>query len=68
MPSSSFLLSEDDLHVRFCYVIFDGANCMQQLKAKNTTEVDQEFVKEHCPDIVKGCQKLCDWVNWWKAQ
>ena len=66
MPSSSFLLSADDLHVRFCYVIFDGAKCMAELRRRNTTEVDEEFVKTFCPDIVRGVEKLCDWVNYWK--
>ena len=66
MPSSSFLLSADDLHVRFCYVIFNGAKCMAELRRRNTTEVDEEFVKTFCPDIVSGVEKLCDWVKYWK--
>ena len=51
---------------RFCYVIFDGNTCMEELKKRNDFVVDQEFVEKFCPDIVKGIDKLCQWVLYWK--
>jgi len=69
MPSSSFLLSEDDLSVRFCYVIFDGAKCMKEREALGDNHIlGDAFVKEFCPELVRGVQSLCKWVNEWKKQ
>lgn len=39
---------------------------MEELKKRENFDVDQDFVNEFCPDIVKGMDKLCGWVNWWK--
>ena len=39
---------------------------MKELKKRGKFEVDQEFLNEFCPDIVKGMDKLCGWVNFWK--
>jgi len=69
MPSSSFLLEEDDLSVRFCYVIFDGAHCMAELdKLGNPLTVGDDFVESFCPELTNGVKNLCDWVNYWKSQ
>ena len=51
---------------RFCYVIFDGGKCMEELKKRGTLNADEDFLKEFCPDIVKGMEKLCGWVDFWK--
>ena len=40
---------------------------MEELKKRGTFDVDQDFLKENCPDIVKGMDKLCGWVDWWKS-
>lgn len=67
MPSSSYLLSEDDLAVRFCYVIFDGAKCIEEFDALgNPTVLEDDFVEKFCPELVKGVQNLCEWVKNWK--
>jgi len=39
---------------------------MDKLREKGSFEADQRFVENYCPDIVKGMEKLCQWVNWWK--
>lgn len=39
---------------------------MKELKKRNSFIVDQEFVETFCPDIVKGIEKLCQWVINWK--
>jgi len=69
MPSSSFLLSEDDLSVRFCYVIFDGAKCMKELDVLGDNNIiGDDFVEKFCPELVRGVQNICEWVNRWKKQ
>ena len=39
---------------------------MEELKKRKDFVVDQEFVEKFCPDIVKGIDKLCQWVLYWK--
>ena len=39
---------------------------LSKLENWENTQVDQEFVKDHCENIVKGMEKLCSWVKWWK--
>ena len=69
MPSSSFLLTEEDLTVRFCYVIFDGKKCMEEYEKLGCPDDDcmgTGFVEAFCPELVQGVQNLCDWVVKWK--
>jgi len=61
MPSSSFLLGHEELTVRFCFVEFDGGKCMLELREKGLEGAD--FVNTHCPNIVKGVQRLVKLVN-----
>jgi len=69
MPSSAFLLSETDLSVRFCYVIFDGAECMKEYKALGEpSTLGDDFVEKFCPELVKGVQNLCNWVRSWNEE
>ena len=69
MPSSAFLLSDSDLTVRFCYVIFDGAHCMREYEALGQpADLGEDFVEKFCPDLVRGVQSVCDWVDSWKAK
>lgn len=69
MPSSSFLLSKDDLAVRFCYVIFDGAKCIEEFDVLGNPKVlEDDFVEKFCPELVKGVQNLCEWVKNWQKQ
>ena len=69
MPSSSFLLSEDDPSARFCYVTFDGAKCIKELEVLGDGAIlGDDFVEKFCPELVKGVQNLCGWVNGWKKQ
>jgi len=66
MPSSSFLLGEDALTVRFCYVNFDGDRCIEYVRGKGGCDVytpDVKMVEELCPDLVSGINSLCQWVN-----
>ena len=82
MPSEAFLLSPEDLSVRsvkcqqselkemfrFCYVIFDGEACMAELRGRSDRRVDEVFVRTFCPDIVRGVERLCQWVTYWRSQ
>ena len=52
---------------RFCYVIFDGGECMAELTRRGNLTVDETFLRDFCPDLVRGVEKLCQWVNFWKS-
>jgi len=67
MPSSYFLLGEDDLSVRFCFVEFDGGKCLKELqlaqKGSGAKLNGRQFVEVNCPQIVKGVKRIVDLVN-----
>ena len=52
---------------RFCYVIFDGGECMAELTRRGNLTVDEAFLRDFCPDLVTGVEKLCQWVTFWKS-
>lgn len=52
---------------RFCYVTFDGGECMAELTRRGNLTVDETFLRDFCPDLVRGVEKLCQWVNYWKT-
>ena len=54
--------------VRICFVAFDGGVCLEELEeleggANCAGEKGEEFVKKNCPEIVKGLQRLVNFVN-----
>ena len=53
---------------RFCYVIFDGGECLAELSRRGDTTVDENFLRDFCPDLVAGVEKLCQWVTDWKTR
>lgn len=64
MPSSSFLLGEDDFTTRFCFVNFEGGPCLEELSKRDESYTpDDNFVIKFCPELVKGVERIMDWVR-----
>lgn len=64
MSSKTFLRPSSELTTRFCFVAFDGAEALQALRALPDASgpLRDEFVREHCQTIVKGVERLKQWV------
>lgn len=63
MPSSNFLMADDDLSTRFCFVCFDGGIALRAYRGRGRPEIDENFVREFCGPVVEGVEKLQDWCR-----
>ncbi len=61
LPGSDFGRPEEEFTLRAAYVDFDGAKALAGAAATEG-ELGDDFVKEHCENICKALNTLCDWV------
>ncbi|MPC95663.1 hypothetical protein E2C01_090883 [Portunus trituberculatus] len=64
MSSQPFLRPSSELTTRFCFVCFDGAAALRTLRTlpSSSSPLGDDFVREHCPTVVKGVESLKQWV------
>lgn len=64
LPGSDFGMKEDELIARLAYVDFDGTKAIQTaLKANNKEQIDNKFLNNYCPKVLKGISLIIKWVN-----
>lgn len=64
LPGSAFGRPEKELTTRIAYVDFDGARSLagaEQVEAHH--ELDIEFLKTYCPNVITAVDKICEWVK-----
>jgi len=61
LPGVDFGVSVEKLITRIAFVDFDGKIVLE--KALQTKFIDEKFIINNCPKIVKGIKKLIDWVK-----
>jgi hypothetical protein len=63
LPGSDFARNGDELTARMAYVDFDGQLALHA-SAQNSNEngLHDSFVKEYCPKIVEGFDRLGNWL------
>ena len=61
LPGVDFGISVEKLITRIAFVDFDGKVVLE--KAIKSKFIDEEFIINNCPMIVKGIKKLIDWVK-----
>ena len=64
MSSHPFLRPSSELTTRFCFVCFDGSEVLRALRTLPATSapLQEEFIRDHCPTIVNGVERLRNWV------
>jgi len=62
LPGVDFYFSPEDLIFRLAYVDFDGEKALKYY-LKNNTPLDTNFIETFAPNIVKGIQKIIDFIN-----
>lgn len=60
LPGDAFGWPQEHLVARLAFVDFDGATAVERAGAQ---AVDSSFVRRHCPRVVEGIQRLCDWTE-----
>lgn len=64
LPGSVFGRPEEELTARMAYVDFDGAQALQAEQQLATgAQPDLAFLNAHCPRVVKGIDRLAEWLN-----
>jgi len=64
LPGSDFGRNESELTVRMAYVGFDGKNALAEAERQGVTNgLDERFVRNCCPEIVKGMELLGNWLT-----
>ncbi|MCA8944996.1 MAG: aminotransferase class I/II-fold pyridoxal phosphate-dependent enzyme, partial [Planctomycetes bacterium] len=64
LPGSDFGRPKDELTARLAYVDFDGARAIALLENQgDDTELGDDFVFTHCPNVVNAINAICEWVK-----
>jgi aspartate aminotransferase len=62
LPGSEFGRPSDEFTVRAAYVDFDGAAALAAA-AGVSGELDEEFLRKHCGNVLSAIDALCDWLS-----
>ncbi|MFC2113808.1 pyridoxal phosphate-dependent aminotransferase [Bacteroidota bacterium] len=64
LPGTDFGVNNEKLVTRMAYVDFNGKKALQKsMKGFTENSLHNDFVKSNCPSIVKGIDRLGDWLN-----
>jgi aspartate aminotransferase len=64
LPGEAFGRPAGELTARIAYVDFDGTKTMSAaLHLNNKEEINGEFIKTYCGDMLKAIELICDWVK-----
>jgi len=64
LPGAEFGRPEEELSVRISYVDFDGEAALDAAAATDEEhDLDEEFLRAHCPRTVEGIERLCAWIR-----
>ena len=61
LPASDFYMPPDFLGVRVASVDYDGTSVLRA--ASETSDINSSFVKQHCPRIAEGMERLTDFFS-----
>lgn len=61
LPGSDFGRPDRELSCRLAYVDFDGAAALAA--ADPSTELEESRLRELCPRVIDGIERMCEWVE-----
>jgi aspartate aminotransferase len=61
LPSTDFYFEKHDLFFRLAFVDFDGETVYDLFK--NKSMIDKFFIRDNCPNIFKGIEKINSFIN-----
>lgn len=59
LPGTDFGRPPGELTIRLAYVDFDGAEAL----AAAGPALDEAWLRRHCPRVVDGINRICDWLD-----
>jgi len=64
LPGKVFGMKAEELTARLAYVDIDGVAAMEAaLKINSKDEIDDGFLQNYCPNVLKAITLITDWVN-----
>ena len=64
IPGSSCGRPPSELTLRMAYVDFDGAAALDAAgQGDQSTELDEEFLREHCPRVTEAMDRVRNWLG-----
>jgi aspartate aminotransferase len=63
LPGEDFGHPKNRFTARLSFVDFDGTLLLKILEEKPSTILDDTFIEEYCPKIVKATKKISEWVK-----
>ena len=67
LPSTDFYFEESELFLRLAFVDFEGSGVLKAYSTKKGF-IDENFIKEYCPNIFRGTMRLVDIIGRLKNQ
>ena len=58
LAGTHFLRPDEELSLRLSYVDFDGESALKAARARPGEELGEAFVKENCPNVVEGMNRM----------
>ena len=59
-----FGMPADHLSARLAYVDFDGAAALEASEKIGLEKpLDEQFLRQHLPNSVRGTEQICEWVE-----
>jgi len=62
LPGVDFYFAPEELFFRLAFVDFNGKKALKKY-LKNDVPLDSEFIKKYAPNVLKGIQKIIEFVN-----
>lgn len=63
LPGVAFGRPSHELTARLSFVDFDGKQALEAVAQHKYENLEDDFVKSHCPKIVKAMELMKEWVN-----
>ena len=63
LAGTHFLRPDDELSLRLSYVDFDGEAVLRAARSSSRKELGEAFVREHCPNVVEGMDRMEKFIN-----
>lgn len=64
LPGVDFGHQPEELLARLAYVDFDGQKVMEAVEKHYTDKkLNENFIREYCPNIWDGIQRIIDWLE-----
>jgi aspartate aminotransferase len=64
LPGCDFGRPAEELTARLSYVDFDGADALDAVERLGKEQtLNGEFLQEHCPRVLEGMVRICNWLG-----